>query len=129
MQKSLSSSVKVFYPDYSLTKLLELIQERLRDLGKALPLKRVALFGSWAVGRQTAFSDMDLLVIYDDPPREDAYKFLRQHLKLRGLEPQVYSEQGADKLKATIERMTKDGIVLFPEPTIPNLQNSQTKNI
>lgn len=116
MQKRLLSSVKVFYPDYSLTKLLELIQERLPALEKVLSLKRVVLFGSWAVGRETAFSDVDLLVIYDDPPREDAYKLVRHYLKLRGLEPHVYSEQQAEKLRATIESMTKDGIILFPKP-------------
>ncbi len=93
---------------------MDLIQERLPALEKVLPLKKVVLFGSWAVGRETAFSDIDLVVIYGDPPREEAYEFVRHLLRLRGLEPHVYTEEQAEKLKATLERMTKDGIILFP---------------
>jgi hypothetical protein len=32
------------------------------------------------------------------------------------LEPHVYTEEQAEKLKATLDRMTKDGIILFPKP-------------
>lgn len=82
-------------------------------MSKVLPLKRVVLFGSWAKERATAFSDVDLLVIYADPPRQDAYGLVRRSLNLRGLEPHVYSEQEAELLKTTLERMIKDGVVMF----------------
>lgn len=78
-----------------------------------LPVRRVALFGSWAEDRATAFSDIDLLVVYADPPRDDAYVLLRRHLPLRGLEPHVYSETEATQFGPTLERMTRDAIVLL----------------
>ena len=78
-----------------------------------LPVRRVVLFGSWAKGRATAFSDIDLLVVYADPTRDDAYVLSRRHLPLRGLEPHVYSETEAARLGPTLERMTRDGIVLL----------------
>lgn len=113
MPKHSSGSVKVFYPLYKKAELIGLLQKRIPALSKVLPLKRVVLFGSWAKERATAFSDVDLLVIYADPPRQDAYCLVRRSLSLRGLEPHVYSEQEAEPLKAILERMIKDGIVVF----------------
>ncbi len=114
MPEESSSTVKIFYPPYDRTQLVELLRERLHDLESMLPLKRLVLFGSWAKRRATAFSDIDLLVIYEDPPRKDAYKKVWQCLKLRGLEPHVYSEQEFEQRKSTLTRMAEEGIVLFP---------------
>lgn len=116
MRTTSSASVKVFYPPYSRTGLVALLCERLRVLATRLPLKQVWLFGSWTRGKATAFSDIDLLVIYADPPREDAYKLVWHAVQVRGLEPHIYSEGQAQPLKATLERMVQDGIVLFPPP-------------
>lgn len=95
-----SGSVKVFSRPYSGEQLLELLRRELASLAAALPLRRVVLFGSWASGRATAFSDIDLLVVYADPPREDAYVLVRRSVRIRGLEPHVYSEAQAAKLGA-----------------------------
>ena len=73
------------------------------------------LFGSWAKGRETAFSDIDLMVIYASSHREDAYMLVRKHIDLRGLEPHVFSEEEANNLKENIDRMTREAIVLFPK--------------
>lgn len=108
-----SSSVRVFSRPYSREELVALLRRQLPALAAALPVRRVVLFGSWAKGRATAFSDIDLLVVYADPPRDDAYALLRRHLALRGLEPHVYSETEATRLRPTLERMTRDGIVLL----------------
>ncbi len=115
MPKKSSNSVQVFYPPYSRTDLLARLRSSVSILRAALPLKRMWLFGSWANGKATAFSDIDVLLIYADPPRDDAYAVVRRLLKLRGLQPHVYSEQQADKLKPTLERMTRNGILLFPD--------------
>ena len=114
MPKTLSSSVKIFYPTYKRPELVEILQERLFRLISVLPLKRVVLFGSWAMGRETAFSDIDLMVTYVGQPREEAYRLVKRHLNLRGLEPHVFCEEEAQELAVTIERMTKQGIVLYP---------------
>lgn len=114
MLKGSSSSVRVFYPSFDRAQLVEVLKKRLVSLSSVLPVKKVFLVGSWAQGRQTAFSDIDLIVIYDDPPREDAYRLVRDHVRLRGLEPHVFSEEESKRLKPTIDRMTQKGIVLFP---------------
>lgn len=112
MPSGSSRSVRVFWPRHSREELVALLRQNLPALGAALPLKRVVLFGSWATGRATAFSDIDLLVVYADPPRGDAYMVVQRAISVRGLEPHVYSEAEAQKLAQTLERMTRDGVVL-----------------
>jgi predicted nucleotidyltransferase len=114
MPQGSSTSVKVFYPRFKIEELLSLLQERIKALQALLPLKKVMLFGSWSTGRETAFSDIDLLVVYEGQVQEEAYKIVWRYLKLRGLELHVYSEDEAEKLRPTLESMTKDGILLFP---------------
>lgn len=107
-----SGSVKVFYPSYRREELIALLQQRLPALRAALPVEQVVLFGSWAVGRATAFSDIDLLVVYRGPPRRDAYALVRRSLGVRGLEPHVYCEEEARAMAATLARMTRSGVRL-----------------
>lgn len=113
MRTESSGSVKIFSRPYDREQLIERLQGRLPDLDAVLPLRRVVLFGSWAVRRATAFSDIDLLIVYAGPAREDAYRLVRQTIGLRGLEPHLYSEEEARALGPTVERMTRDGIGLL----------------
>lgn len=113
MQKRSSGSVKVFSPRFSREELIALLRTRLPALTAVMPVERVVLFGSWAQGKATAFSDIDLLIVYADPPRADAYKVVRRVLGVRGLEPHVYSQHEAEQVKATVERMARNGIVLM----------------
>ncbi len=108
-------SVKVFYPEYSRDELIARLREGVRKLAPLLPLERVVLFGSWSRGRATAFSDIDLLVVYPGPPRDDAYRLVRSAVELRGLEPHMYTSDQAEALEETLTRMTEDGVVLYPE--------------
>jgi len=71
------------------------------------------LFGSWACGRHTACSDIDLLVIYDDPSRPDAYAEVKKAVDIRGLEPHPYSISEYEAMKRTVDQMTRDGITVF----------------
>ncbi|MFQ5740284.1 MAG: nucleotidyltransferase domain-containing protein [Acidobacteriota bacterium] len=113
MPKRSSASVTIFYPPHDRFQLVKILRKRIEGLASLLPLRKVVLFGSWARGKATAFSDIDLLVIYADPPRPEAYQIVWRHLDLRGVEPHVYSEGEAERLNALLERMTRDGIVLF----------------
>lgn len=78
-----------------------------------LPVTQAVLFGSWARGRATAFSDIDVLIVYSDPPRPDAYALAKRGFALRGIEPHVYAESETVGLEATLARMTKDSVNLF----------------
>lgn len=112
MPRESSVPVKIFYPRHSLRQLVQLLNERLAGVAAALPLKRALLFGSWVRGRATAFSDIDLLIVYEDPPRDDAFKTVWRCLDLRGVEAHVYSEKEARILEPTIREMTRGGIPL-----------------
>lgn len=82
-------SVRVSYPKFSRDVLLAMLGERLPRLAERLPLVRVVLFGSWAAGRHTAASDVDLLVVYMGHPREDAFGIVKTTLGTPGLEPDL----------------------------------------
>lgn len=110
MRGKSSTSVRVFFPPFTLEELLQLIRLRIPALRERLPLRRVVIFGSYAKGRQTAASDVDLLVIYAGERREDAFKIVKRTLNIPRLEPHVYSEEEYQKLKPTVERMAKGGI-------------------
>lgn len=92
-----------------------MLPQRLAALQEKLPLKRVVLFGSYAKGRQTVASDIDLLVIYAGKPREDAYALVKRALNIRRLEPHVYAEEEYEQVRLTVERMACDGIPVMPE--------------
>jgi len=70
------------------------------------------LFGSYAKGRQTVASDIDLLVVYTGRPRADAYALVKRALNIRRLEPHVYAEEEYEQVGMIIERMIRDGILI-----------------
>ncbi len=107
-------SVKVFWPPYSRDELIEKLRTGIPALAQALPLKRAVLFGSWAKGRATVRSDVDVLVVYKGAPREDAYQIVRRCLDVRGLEPHVYTEDQAAAVCSTLDRMTEVRVPLYP---------------
>lgn len=59
---------------------------------------------------------MDVLVIYGDPPRVDAYALVWRALQTPGLEPHVYAESEAAAIQGTLDQMTAGGIDLLSTP-------------
>ena len=106
-------SVKVFSPRYSRAEAIALLRERLPHLHARLPLRRVVLFGSYARGDHTAFSDLDVLVVHADPPRTDAFALVKRTLRLRGVEPHVLSECEYAGVRAVWDRMARGGVELW----------------
>ncbi len=115
MQQRSSSSVKVFYPKLKREEIIQKIRKNLNPLREKLPIKHVILFGSYAKGNYTVASDVDLLILYEGVKREDAYVLSKKILGISGLEPHVYSEAEYEEMKETIERMIRNGIVIFSE--------------
>jgi predicted nucleotidyltransferase len=105
--------VKVTFPARDREQIVLHLRERMLALAQDLPIRRVVLFGSWARGRATAFSDVDVLVVYAGPSREDAYRLAWRALDLPGLEPHVYAEAEAVALAATLDQMTRDSVPIF----------------
>ncbi|MBC7098055.1 nucleotidyltransferase domain-containing protein [Candidatus Bipolaricaulota bacterium] len=113
MRKRSSSSVKVFYPRLSREDVVRLLRERLPGLARELPLVKAVLFGSYARGDYTVGSDIDLLVVYSGPPRDDAYVLVRKELAIPGLEPHVYSQREYRQMGEVGRRMEAGGIVVY----------------
>jgi predicted nucleotidyltransferase len=113
MRPRSSGSVKVFYPPWNREALLVRLREGVIALCEVLPLVRVVLFGSYARGRQTVASDIDLLVVYAGAVRGDAYALVRRTLDLRRLEPHVYAEEEYTQVRETLDRMVQDGITVY----------------
>jgi predicted nucleotidyltransferase len=113
MPRESSSSVRVFYPKFSRDEIIQKIKDKLENLDSKLSLKSVTLFGSYAKGNYTAFSDIDLMVIYKGNQREDAYAVARKTLLIPSLELHIYSENEYKEIKDTIDKMTRDGIVIY----------------
>ena len=90
-----------------------MVKNGLPQLLKELPIVLVVLFGSYAKGNFTAFSDVDLLVVYKGPVREDAFKIVKKAMKIKGLEPHVYSLNEYKQMEDTIKKMIEDGVVVF----------------
>jgi predicted nucleotidyltransferase len=80
------------------------------SLKEKLPVKRAVVFGSYAKGRHTIASDIDLLIVYSGSSREDAYALVKRTLNIPRLEPHTYSEGEYRQAEKAVERMIKDGI-------------------
>jgi len=119
MPKKSSSSVQIFYPKYDRNSIIQRIKDGIENLDQKLPLTLVALFGSYAKGNYTVSSDVDLMVIYKGKPKDDSYATVKKSLSIPLLEPHVYSDDEYKELKETINKMIKDGIIIYQDRRIP----------
>jgi hypothetical protein len=85
-------------------------------LGRELPLLSVVLFGSYARGNYTVASDVDLLVVYGGDRNEEAYAIVKRTLDIPNLEPHIYTQTEFEGMRDVMEKMTKEGIVIFKSP-------------
>ena len=89
------------------------MSQKLEELQRKLPLLLVVLFGSYARGNYTVASDVDLLVVYQGKERKNAYALVKKTLDTPNLEPHTYSAKEYAEMKNTIDRMIRDGIILY----------------
>lgn len=115
LHKPSSSSVKVFLPKYTQEEVLQTLRARMPLLLERLPVRWVVLFGSYAKGNYTAFSDIDILVVYAGEPREDAFALVKRTFGLAGLEPQVLSEQEFRAVLPVWRKMLQESISVWGE--------------
>lgn len=113
MQKKYSSSVRVFYPRFSKEEVIKLIRKRLAGLRNELPVSLVVLFGSYAMEKHTAASDIDLLVLYKGEKRADDYARTKSTIDIHGLKPHVYTEDEYVGVEEVIRKMIRGGITLY----------------
>ncbi len=102
--------MRIRYPKYRREEILQILKDDSQRLAERLPLKLVALFGSWAKDRATASSDIDVLVVYEGQRRDDAYKIVSKTLRPRGVEPHIYSEEEFDLVTRHSLRTRKEWV-------------------
>jgi len=109
--------VKVYYPKFSREEIVSLMKKRIKALSKMLPLKAVVLFGSYAEGRFTAASDIDILIVYEGSRRKDVYKICWDTINIPQAELHIYSSHEYDALKKSKSffpsEIDKKGIVIW----------------
>jgi hypothetical protein len=115
MRTGSSSTVKVYYPKYRRDELIQYLRQRVELLAQHFPLRLVMLFGSYAEGRYTAASDIDLLVVYEGMKRDDVYKIVWDIIALPNLQPHIYTANEWNMLKP---RGWK-GVVIYQAEHVP----------
>ncbi len=113
MPKKSISSVRVFYPKFSREEVIQELSKGLGELEKRLPCTLVVMFGSYAEGNYTVASDVDLLVVYRGEENDQAYATVKRVFRIPRLEPHVYSESDYRQMKDTIQKMIRDGVVIY----------------
>jgi len=113
MPKKSTSSVRVFYPKFSREEVIQELRKSLGELEKRLPCTLVVLFGSYAGGNYTAASDVDLLVVYQGEENDQAYATVKGVFRIPRLEPHVYSEIDYLQMKDVVQKMIRDGVVIY----------------
>lgn len=112
--------MKVCYPRLSVKKLVSRLRKAALKLNRRLPLELMILFGSYAQLRQTPSSDIDVLVVYSDPPNPSAYKEAIEVIDIHQLELHIYSQREYRRLKlsrSTIPREAESkGIPVWGRP-------------
>jgi len=110
------SQVRVTYPVLDKDKVIKVLKEARSGLKKKLHVSRIVLYGSYAQGRHTAGSDIDVIVVYRGAERCDAYKLVVKEINLPRLEPKVYTEEQFNLMIAQspkfAETIQREGIVI-----------------
>jgi len=113
-----SDSVRIFWPELSREELIRRIREGIKSVLSVLPITKVILFGSYARARHTAASDVDLLVVYRGPKRQDDYSICWEALGIPQLELHIYTEEEYERLRSRGSLLPREaeekGIVVWP---------------
>jgi len=119
MPKKYSDSVRIYYPKFNREELIRLLKEKVSGLSKELPLKTVALFGSYAKNRHTAASDIDLFVVIKNQSKDKAYHKIYYSLGIDNLELHLYTSEEYEKLRGDkhpfIREIEETGTIIFKE--------------
>jgi predicted nucleotidyltransferase len=120
MRKRSSSTVRVYFPELSRDELIVRLGRAAERLSKLLDLKKVVLFGSWARGKYTAFSDVDVLIVYGGRKVGDNYLVCSRIFRVPRIELFVYAEDEYVKLRSSgssiCREVERHGIEVWPRP-------------
>lgn len=108
--------MRVTYPALTREQVIERLKQAQVNLERKLRVSRIILYGSYAEGRYTAGSDIDVIVVYEGKERPDAYKIVMDEVGLPRLEPKIYTVEHFNALMFQsprfAETLQKKGIVI-----------------
>lgn len=99
MLRRSSDSVRIYYPEIDSNSLVSILKDRIENLSGKLRIKIAILFGSYATGRYTPASDVDLLVVIEGENKEEAYNEIFKNLKISNLQLHLYTLKEYEKMK------------------------------
>lgn len=99
LNRSLDS--KIYCPEIDKDSLVSILKDRIEKLSRKLRIRIAILFGSYATGRYTPASDVDLLVVVEDEDKEKAYSEIFKDLKISNLQLHLYTLKEYEKMKTS----------------------------
>ncbi len=102
-------------PSCDRLKVVEAIACRLTMLRQVLPIKLLVLCDALSAGDGNGSKETRLVVIYDNPKKDDADQDFKDALELSGLEPRLYSLDEYAVNKREIDAIVAKGMVLYQE--------------
>jgi predicted nucleotidyltransferase len=117
MLRKSSDSVKIFFPKFNLEAVIKEIRRAISLLSSQLALEKVILFGSYAKGRYTVASDIDLFIVFDELrcDRDTVYRTLMKNIKLPRLELHLLSRKDYEEMGSSrwIREIEDEGIEIL----------------
>ncbi len=99
------------------------ISMRVRPVLRKYGIKKAILFGSFATGRQTLKSDVDLVLIQDTDKRyfdrfEGILRDLYEAIRGRDIEVFIYTPEELDRIshRKFIQNVLREGQVIYESP-------------
>ncbi|MHB8360386.1 MAG: nucleotidyltransferase family protein [Thermoplasmataceae archaeon] len=117
MQDTFSKEVKVFYPKYKKKELVECLQKKFLEITGKIKIVDARLFGSYAKGTNTAFSDIDIFVVVDGYDKESAYSICWDIIEIPEIELHLYVREELDIMRKNgnsfLKEIERDSIILL----------------
>jgi predicted nucleotidyltransferase len=108
LQERSSDTVRVFFPKLNRDQLICKLRRAAELASRVLNIKKVVLFGSWAKGNYTAFSDVDILVNYAGKKIKNDLSIISKVLRIPNIELFVYAEEEYVKLRSLENLIVKE---------------------
>ncbi|MCS7180836.1 MAG: nucleotidyltransferase domain-containing protein [bacterium] len=105
------SSVKLFYPRYNTSEIIEKLKDGIEKI-KNVDILKVVLFGSYSKGNYTGRSDIDVFFLVRKK-NKNLYKIIKKNILLFNLQPHIFTDKEYLKMKEKFERMLEKGIIVF----------------
>ena len=112
--------MKVFYPKFKKEELVGRLKRNFIEISRRIEIMDAWLFGSYAKGTNTAFSDIDIFVVVGDNHGMNAYSICWDLIGIPEIELHIYTKEEADVMKRNgnpfLKEVKNDGITLVGIP-------------